>query len=148
MQLYHLPLDLAQHYNWLLFISLIAMIQYILVSTGPLPSPEYVHVNELINSSTIIKWNPPYTALNNESDFVHVDPHIIKYTVYIIDNFTGNCIDRMNVTETQYIIRSNTAYNDSCPLYSVTAWNSGGEGRRSIPLPGYTPQSELLYTPC
>ena len=89
-------------------------------------------------------WNPPFSSLNNESDFVHVDAHIIKYTVYVIDNNTGNSLDRVDVTETQYTIKSIASDNDSCPVYSVTGWNPGGEGRMSVPLPHNTPQGKFV----
>ena len=40
---------------------------------------------------------PSYSAVNN--DFMHVDPHITQYTVYITDNYI---IVKENVTETQF----------------------------------------------
>jgi len=30
-------------------------------------------------------------------------------------------------------------------MYRVTAWNSGGEGDMSAPLPGYLPRSKLTF---
>ena len=72
---------------------------------------------------------------------MNVDPHIIHYTVYIIDNYTGSCIDKVNVTETSF--RRSTTYDYLCLMYCVTAWNSGGEGDMSVPLPGYLPHSKL-----
>jgi len=66
---------------------------------------------------------------------VHVDPYITQYTVYIIDNCTGRFVDKVNVTETSF--RANISDDNSCPVYRVTAWNSGGEGDMSVPLPGY-----------
>jgi len=101
--------------------------------TGRLPSPENVHINES-NSFVVIEWNPPYTSNNTESRVVHIEPHITHYTVYIVDNFTGNYMEKVNVTETSF--RRNTPNDNSCPVYHVTAWNSGGEGDRSAPLPG------------
>ena len=51
-------------------------ISYNSVFTGSLPSPESIH---MINSSTI-QWNAPYYAMNRDSNFMHVDPHITQYT--------------------------------------------------------------------
>jgi len=54
-------------------------------------------------------------------------------------------MERVNVTETSF--RRNTPNDNSCPVYRVTAWNSGGEGDMSAPLPG----GKLLllgYLPC
>jgi len=102
-----------------------------LIVGGRLPSPENVQ----INGSLVIKWDPPYTAINNnETSVIHVDPHITQYTVYIIDNYTGNYMDEVNITEETF--SRNTPDVNSCPTYGVTAWNSGGEGRMSPPLPG------------
>ena len=112
-----------------------------MVFTGFLPSPENVHVKELFNSLTIIEWNPPYSALNNESDVLHVDPHITQYTVHVIDNYTGSSIHEVNVTDTHYPIRSDPSDGDSCPVYRITAWNAGGEGRMTVPV--HLPQSKL-----
>ena len=94
--------------------------------TDRLPSPESVHVSELINSSTI-QWKPPYSSLS--SDNINVDPHITQYTVYITDNYTGNSIVNVNVMETQFTF--NASENDLCPMYQVSAWNAGGEGELS-----------------
>jgi len=50
----------------------------------------------------------------------------------------------VNVTETSF--RANISDdNSSCPMYRVTAWNSGGEGDMSAPLPGYLPRSKLTF---
>ena len=65
---------------------------------------------------------------------MHVEPHITQYTVYVVDNCTGNYIDEVNVTETS--LKKNTPNDNSCPMYHITAWNSGGEGDMSVPLPG------------
>jgi len=43
-------------------------------------------------------------------------------------------MDKVNVTET--LFRASISDNNSCPMYYITAWNSGGEGDRSPPLPG------------
>jgi len=87
------------------------------------------------NGSLVIEWDPPYTAINNNgTSVIHVDPHIIQYTVYIIDNYTGNYMDEVNTTEETF--SRNTPDVHSCPVYGVTAWNSGGEGQMSPPLPG------------
>ena len=102
---------------------------------GHLPSPENVHINETGN----IKWNPPYYSVNNESDIMHVDPHITHYTVYITDNYTGNTI-KENVRETQFTF--NTREDDLCPMYQVSAWNAGGEGELSSPVWDSTPQGK------
>jgi len=93
------------------------------------------------NSSLVIEWNPPYSVINSESSVVHVDPHITQYTVYIVDNYTGNFMDKVNVTETSF--RRNISDDNSCPMYHVTAWNSGGEGDMSVSLSGNLPHSKL-----
>ena len=71
---------------------------------------------------------------------MHVDPYITQYTVYIIDNCTGHFVEKVNVTETS--IRRNSSDDNSRPMYCITAWNSGGEGDMSVPLPGYFPHSK------
>ena len=68
-------------------------------------------------------------------------PHITQYTVYIVDNYTGILMDKVNVTETSF--RRTISDDHSCPMYGVSAWNSGGEGDMSVPLPGYLPRSKL-----
>jgi len=71
-----------------------------------------------------------------------VYPHITQYTVYITDNYTGNIIEE-NVTETQYT--SNTQDDDDlCPMYQVSAWNTGGEGELSEPVQDSIPQGKQL----
>ena len=90
----------------------------------------------------IIEWNPPYSANNTNSRIIHVDPHIVQYTVYIVDNYTGNYTDKVNVTGTSFR-RNISDDSSSCLMYRVTAWNSGGEGDMSVPLPGYLPHSKL-----
>ena len=92
--------------------------------TGRLPSPENIHIN--VNSSTI-EWKPPYYALNNKSDVIHIDPHITHYTVYVTDNYTGNIIVKENVTETHFSFKTS---DNSCPVYQVSA---GDEGELSAP---------------
>ena len=109
--------------------------------TGCLPYPGNIHINEE-NHNLLIEWNPPYSANNTKSSVMHVDPHITQYTVYIVDNYTGNCTDKVNVTGTSFR-RNISDDNSSCPMYCVTAWNSGGEGDMSVPLPGYLPRSKL-----
>ena len=75
-----------------------------------------------------------------------MNPHITQYTVYIVDNYTGNYMGKVNVTETLFRANFPNFPNDnSCPMYGVTAWNSGGEGDMSVPLPGYLPHSKLIY---
>ena len=108
--------------------------------TGHLPSPENVRIKEHFNSS-IIEWNPPYSAMSNGSDIISVDPHITHYTVYITDNYTGNIIVKENITETQFT--PNIQLHDGlCPMYQVSAWNAGGEGNKSEPVWDSTPQGE------
>ena len=106
--------------------------------TGHLPSPENLHINVSVNSSTI-RWKPPYSSLN--SDTIQVDPHITQYTVYITDNYIGNSISKQNVTETEYII--NNQDDRLCPMYQVSAWNAGGEGDLSDPVQESTPRGNL-----
>ena len=114
--------------------------------TGPLPSPENVHING--NSSTI-EWNPPYSSVNNKSDVVHVYPHITHYTVYITDNHTGDVV-KVNVTETHYTPNIQQV-DDLCLMYKVSAWNSGGEGEVSEQAEDNTPRSkqakDILHRP-
>ena len=109
---------------------------------GRLPSPENVHIKEHFNSS-IIEWKPPYSTMNNESDIIHVDPHITQYTVYITDNYTGNIIVKENVTETCFTFINQG--NVLCPVYQVSAWNVGGEGELSEPVQDGTPQGIASY---
>ena len=68
--------------------------------------------------------------MNN--DAIHVDPHIIQYTVYITDIYTGNIIVKKNVTG----MRSPSSIQDDdlCLMYQVSAWNAGGEGELSEPV--------------
>ena len=106
---------------------------------GPLPSPENVSINEHLNSS-IIEWKPPYSARNNESDIIHVDPHITQYTVYITDNYTGSIVVKENVTETRFTF---SIQDDGlCLMYRVSAWNAGGEGELSEPVHNSTPRGK------
>ena len=109
--------------------------------TGPLPSPEGIHIYEHFNSSTI-EWRPPYSSMNN--DTIHVDPHITQYTVYITDNYTGNVIVKKNVAEMRFTF--NASDNGSCPMYQISAWNAGGEGKLSEKMQGSSPNSKLLTT--
>ena len=60
--------------------------------------------------------------------------------MYITDIYTGNIIVKENVTETQY-----TPINQGsvlCPMYQVSAWNSGGEGELSEQAQDSTPQGK------
>ena len=114
-----------------------------LTFTGRLPSPKNVHIkehfNSSINNSSTIEWSPPYSAMNNESGIIHVNPHITQYTVYITDNYTGNFVIE-NVTETQFTFINQ---GDSlCPMYQVSAWNAGGEGELSEPVQESTPRGK------
>ena len=111
-----------------------------LTFTGRLPSPENVHIKEHLNFSTI-GWNPPYSAMNNESDSIHVDPHITQYTVYITNSYTRNITVKENVTETQ--LTPNIQQDDGlCPMYQISAWNVGGEGEMSEPVWDSTPRGK------
>ena len=87
-----------------------------------------------------MEWKPPYSAINNQSDTIHVDPHITQYTVYITDNYTGNITVKENVTETHFTF--NIQGNILCPMYQVSAWNAGGEGELSEPV---QPHSKLPF---
>ena len=112
----------------------------ILSPTGHLPSPESVHIYESINQegSSTIGWSPPLTSLN--TDIIHVEPHITQYTVYITDNYTGKNIAEQNITGTQFTVEANIRDSGLCPIYQVSAWNSGGEGELSEPVQHTTPQ--------
>ena len=105
--------------------------------TGQLASPENVLINESVNSATI-EWKPPYSSLN--SDTKQVDPHIIQYTVYITDIYTGNIFKR-NVTETRFTF--NASDDGTCPMFQVSAWNAGGEGELSEPVHECRPRSKF-----
>ena len=131
--------------NWTCTISLLHVLHCMgfCIATN---SPVWSHTGRLhppqnvTRNSSIIEWKPPYSAMNNESDIIHVDPHITQYTVYITDNYTGNIIVTENVTETQF-----TPINQGnilCPMYRVSAWNVGGEGELSEPVQESTPQGK------
>ena len=76
--------------------------------------------------------------MNN--DTIHVDPHIIHYTVHITDMYNENIITKRNVTETQF--SPNIQGDDLCPMYRVSAWNAGGEGELSAPVQESAPQGK------
>ena len=78
--------------------------------------------------------------MNNESDAIHVDPHITQYTVYITDNYTGNIIVKENVTDTRFTCKIQDV--GLCTMYQVSAWNAGGEGELSDPVQKSSPQGE------
>ena len=78
--------------------------------------------------------------MNN--DTVHVNPHIIQYTVYITNNYTGDSILKENVTETHYIY--NIQDDDICPTYRISAWNAGGEGELSEPVQESSPRGKQV----
>ena len=99
-----------------------------------------MHIKEHFNSSTI-EWKPPYSARNNESDIIHVDPHITQYTVYITDNYTGNIIVKENVTEAKFTPNIQQV-DDMCPTYQISAWNAGGEGEISEAVQHSSPQGK------
>ena len=105
---------------------------------GRLPPPDNVRIN-----GSILEWDPPYSVRNNESDILQVDPLVTQYTVNVIDNCTGNIIHEVNVTDRHHTIRSDPSDGDSCLVYGITPWNSGGEGRMSVPV--YLPQSKLAF---
>ena len=80
--------------------------------------------------------------MNQESDVIHVDPHITHYTVYTIDvQHTRRMIGRVDKTETSFTL-SNIRNDGLCPMYQVSAWNAGGEGDLSEPVEESTPQGE------
>ena len=45
--------------------------------------------------------------MNNESDVIHVDPHITQYTVYIFDAYNRSMICSVNTTETSFAATHN-----------------------------------------
>ena len=77
-----------------------------------------------------------------KNDTVHVNPHIIQYTVYITNNYTGDSIVKENVTETHYIY--NIQDDDICPTYRISAWNAGGEGELSEPVQESSPRGKQV----
>ena len=107
-------------------------------STGSLPPPENVTINSQ-NSHTQLQWKPPYYTLNEESDIIHVAPHITQYKVYIFDAYNGSMIRSVNTTKTS-LTPINTL--PLCPMYQVSAWNAGGEGNKSEPVWDSTPQGK------
>ena len=107
-------------------------------SAGPLPPPENVTVSSQ-NSLTQLQWKPPYYRMNNESDVIHVDPHITHYTVYIFDAYNTSMNLTVNTTETSFKLTHNVYL---CPTYQVSAWNAGGEGNKSELLWDSTPQGK------
>ena len=100
---------------------------------GSLSTPENV------NFSNQLEWKPPYYTMNQESDVIHVDPHITHYTVYTIDVFTGRMFGSVNVTETSFAPTNNMP---RCPMHQVSAWNAGGEGELSELIQNSIPQSK------
>ena len=105
-------------------------------SAGPLPPPENVTISYQ-NSHVRLQWKPPYYTLNQESDVIHVDPHITQYTVYIFDAYNRSVIRSVNTTETGFTVTHNIRL---CPMYKVSAWNAGGEGELSELVQDGTPQ--------
>ena len=91
------------------------------------------------NSRIQLRWKPPYYTLNNESDIIHVDPHITQYTVYIFDASNGSMIRSVNTTKTSFTLTHNIPL---CPMYQVSAWNVGGEGELSEPVQESTPRGK------
>ena len=107
-------------------------------SAGPLPPPENVTVSSQ-NSSTQLQWKPPYYTMNQESDIIHVDPHITHYTVYIFDAYNKSMIHSVNTTKTSFTLTHNVPL---CPTYQIAAWNAGGKGELSEPVQDGTPQGK------
>ena len=91
------------------------------------------------NSHTQLQWKPPYYTLNEESDIIHVDPHITQYTVYIFDAYNGSMIHSVNTTVTTFAPTHNVLL---CPMYQVSAWNAGGEDKLSEPVQDVTPRGK------
>ena len=117
---------------------------YATALTGPLPRPKNVTINHQ-SSSTQLQWKPPYYMINQESDVIHVDPHITHYTVYTIDTqYTRRLIGRVEKTETSFTL-SNIQEDGLCPVYQISAWNSGGEGELSDPVQESTPRGKQVY---
>ena len=73
--------------------------------------------------------------MNQESDIIHVDPHITHYTVYIFDAYNRS----VNTTETSFTLTHDVPL---CPTYQITAWNAGGNGELSEPVQDGTPQGK------
>ena len=105
---------------------------------GPLSSPENLILSTQ-DSSTQLQWKPPYYTMNQESDVIHVDPHITQYTVYTSDGYNRRMIHSVNTTETSFTPTHNVPL---CPMYQVSAWNAGGEGELSEPVQDGTPQGK------
>ena len=99
-------------------------------SAGPLLPPENVTISSQ-NSLTQLQWKSLYYTLNEESDVIHVDPHITQYTVYIFDAYNRNMIRSVNTTKTSFTLTNTLPL---CPMYQVSAWNVGGEGELSDPV--------------
>ena len=80
--------------------------------------------------------------MNNESDVIHVDPHITHYIVYTIDvQYNRQMVRRVDRTETSFTL-NDIQNDDLCPMYQVSAWNAGGEGELSDPV---QPHSKLPF---
>ena len=105
---------------------------------GLLPPPENVTISSQ-NSSAQLEWKPPYYIMNEESDVIHVDPHITQYTVYTIDACTRRIFHTVNTTKTSFTHTHNIPLS---PMYQVSAWNAGGEGELSEPVQDSTPQGK------
>ena len=69
-----------------------------------------------------------------------MDARITQYTVYITDNYTGNVVVKVNVTDNHFTF--NNQGNVLCPMYQVSAWNAGGEGELSELAQDSTPQGK------
>ena len=128
-----------------MLISLAWMITKCSTLIGPLPSPENVSLSSQNSSVSRLRWNPPYYTVNQESDIIDVEPHIMYYTVYIFDAFTWRIIRSVNTTETNFTPGNNMPNDSLCPMYKVSAWSVSGEGEISEPVQESTPQGEQTY---
>ena len=76
----------------------------------------------------------------SESDVILVDPHITHYAVYICDAYNQSMICSLNdTTKTSFTLTNSIPL---CPMYQVSAWNSGGKGKLSEPVQQSTPQGK------
>ena len=107
-------------------------------SAGPLPPPENVTISSQ-NPHARLQWKPPYYTLNQESDVIHVDPHITHYTVYIFDAYNRSMNHSVKTTETSFTPMNTLPL---CPTYQIAAWNAGGKGELSEPVQESIPQGK------
>lgn len=96
------------------------------------PPPVTVKYN---SSASQLQWHPPYSIVNDRHhEIFQIEPHILQYTVYIIDA-TGMIIGQVNTTETGLTL-SNVPDDNACLIYRVSTWNNNGEGEMSEPVCG------------